>query len=74
MENGVLRQGVEQLPFLLRAIYFVLIGWWMCGFWMAIGWALLLAGSLTLVLIPLTYPIAFWLYGRVGAVTTLYRS
>jgi uncharacterized membrane protein YccF (DUF307 family) len=29
VDNGVLRPGTDQHPFLLRAIYFVLIGWWL---------------------------------------------
>ena len=58
--------GVEQYPFLLRAIYFVLIGWWLSGLWMVVAYALLL----TIV----GMPAAFWMYGRIGAVTTLYRT
>ena len=64
--EGVLRPGNEQHPFLLRAIYFLLIGWWLSGLWMAVAYALLL----TIV----GMPAAFWMYGRVGAVTTLYRT
>lgn len=66
LEDGVLRQGKVQYPFLLRAIYFLLIGWWLSGLWMALAYALLL----TIVLLP----VSFWMYGRIGAVTTLYRS
>jgi uncharacterized membrane protein YccF (DUF307 family) len=66
VENGVLRPGVEQHPFLLRAIYFVLIGWWLSGLWMVAAYALLL----TIV----GMPAAFWMYGRIGAITTLYRT
>ena len=66
LEDGVLRQGKAQHPFLLRAIYFLLIGWWLSGVWMALAYALLL----TILLLP----VSFWMYGRIGAVTTLYRS
>jgi len=66
VENGVLRSGVEQHPLLLRAIYFILIGWWLSGLWMVVAYALLL----TIV----GMPGAFWMYGRIGAVTTLYRT
>src|SRR5215208_3480219 len=31
VENGVLQRGIEQRPILLRAIYFILIGWWLSG-------------------------------------------
>ena len=65
-ERGVWRQGVPQHPFLLRAIWFLLVGWWLSGVWMATAYALLL--------IIVGMPIAFWMYGRVGAITTLYRS
>jgi uncharacterized membrane protein YccF (DUF307 family) len=66
VENGVLRSGVEQHPLLLRAIYFILIGWWLSGLWMVVAYALLL----TIV----GMPGAFWMYGRIAAVTTLYRT
>jgi len=66
LEGGVLRQGKAQHPLLLRAVYFLLIGWWLSGVWMALAYALLL----TIVLLPMS----FWMYGRIGAVTTLYRS
>ena len=66
VDEGVLRPGDEQRPFLLRAIYFLLIGWWLSGLWMAVAYALLL----TIV----GMPAAFWMYGRIGAVTTLYRT
>src|SRR5215208_7290618 len=41
VEDGVLRPGIEQYPLLLRAIYFVLIGWWLSGLWMVVAYALL---------------------------------
>jgi len=66
VDDGVLRSGVQQHPFVLRAIYFVLIGWWLSGLWMLVAYALLL----TIV----GMPAAFWMYGRIGAVTTLYRT
>ncbi|GDX69568.1 hypothetical protein LBMAG38_06590 [Chloroflexota bacterium] len=58
--------GIPQRSFLGRAIWFLLIGWWLSGVWMALAYVCLL----TILLIP----ISFWMYGRVGAVTTLYRS
>src|SRR5215212_11410193 len=56
VENGVLQPGVEQYPLLLRAIYFVLVGWWLSGLWMAAAYALLLT--------VVGMPAAFWMYGR----------
>jgi uncharacterized membrane protein YccF (DUF307 family) len=64
--DGILRRGKQQHDFLLRAVYFVLIGWWLSGLWMGLAYL----AVLTLIGLP----IAFWMYGRVGAVTTLYRS
>jgi uncharacterized membrane protein YccF (DUF307 family) len=64
--DGALRPAVTQYPFVLRAIYFLLVGWWLSGLWMVVAYALLL----TIV----GMPAAFWMYGRIGAVTTLYRT
>jgi uncharacterized membrane protein YccF (DUF307 family) len=58
--------GVRQRSFVVRAIWFLAIGWWLSGAWMVLAYACLV----TIVLMP----VAFWMYGRVGAVTTLYRS
>ena len=49
----------------LVALIFVLIGWWFSGVWMAVAYVLLL----TIIGIPG----AFWMYNRIGAVTTLHR-
>jgi uncharacterized membrane protein YccF (DUF307 family) len=66
VDEGILRPATSQRPFLLRAIYFLLIGWWFSGLWMAAAWVLLLT--------IIGMPFAFWMYSRIGAVTTLYRS
>jgi uncharacterized membrane protein YccF (DUF307 family) len=66
IENGVVVSGVEQRAFLIRAIYFVFIGWWLSGLWMAVAYALLIS--------IIGLPAAFWMYGRIGAVTTLFRT
>ena len=66
VDDGTLRPAVAQHPFPLRAIYFVLIGWWLSGLWMVVAYALLLT--------IIGMPAAFWMYGRIGAVTTLYRT
>lgn len=60
------RVGQPQYPWLVRAVYFVLIGWWLSGIW--------LAGAYALLVTIVGAPLAFWMYGRIGAVTTLYRS
>ena len=56
---------VPQVPFLLRAIYFVLIGWWLSAIWLAVAWALhvTIIGML----------VGFWMFNRVPAVVSLAR-
>ena len=55
----------EQASFLARALYFVLIGWWFSALWLAAAWAI--SG----VTLGLGLPLAFWMFDRVPAVTTL---
>ncbi len=57
--------GLPQYPFLLRTVYFILVGWWLSGIWMSIGWL----ASVTIVGLP----VAIWMFNRVPAVTTLRR-
>jgi uncharacterized membrane protein YccF (DUF307 family) len=65
-ERGILRQGHEQRPFFVRALYFILVGWWLSGIWLTVAYAFLV--------VIIGIPLSFWMYGRVGAITTLYRS
>jgi uncharacterized membrane protein YccF (DUF307 family) len=55
----------EQLPLWLRAIWFVLVGWWFGGIYLGVAWFL--------CVILITLPIGLWLMNRVGAVMTLLR-
>ncbi len=65
--NGeVVHLNVPQPPFLLRAIYFVLVGWWFSAIWLAVAWALHVSIIGMLV--------GFWMFNRVPAVVTLARS
>lgn len=59
-------QGVPQYPFLIRAIYFVLVGSWLSAIWLAVAW---LMSSIIIGL-----PLSFWMIDRVPAVLTLARS
>lgn len=60
--NGQWADVNEQHSFLLRAVYFLLIGWW----WSAI--VILMAYAFALTILGL--PVAFWMFDRVpGAVT-----
>jgi uncharacterized membrane protein YccF (DUF307 family) len=61
----VVERDVPQHPFLLRAIYFLLIGWWLSAIWIAIAWALN-ASIIGMV-------IGFWMFDRVPALITLAR-
>jgi uncharacterized membrane protein YccF (DUF307 family) len=61
----VIERDVPQLPFLLRALYFLLIGWWLSAIWIAIAWALN-ASIIGMV-------IGFWMFDRVPALITLAR-
>ena len=62
----VVERDIAQLPFLLRALYFLLIGWWLSAVWIAIAWALN-ASIIGMV-------IGFWMFNRVPAVVSLARS
>ncbi len=66
LEGNVLIQEVEQHPFLLRALYFVVVGWWLSGIWMVVGYLC--------VFTVIGLPLAFWMYGRVATVTTLRKQ
>ncbi|HSR34729.1 MAG TPA: YccF domain-containing protein [Anaerolineae bacterium] len=59
-------EGIPQHPWLLRLIYFVLIGWWLSWLWANAGWII----SLTIIGLPL----GIWMLNRVPAITTLMRT
>lgn len=64
VQNGmVLIQQRSRIPFPLRAIWFVVIGWWASLLWMLVAWAF----TATLILMP----IAFWMFDRVPTIITL---
>ena len=54
-------------PFLLRALYFLLIGWWLSLLWLAAAWLL------TGISLGLGLPLAFWMFDQTPAITTLAR-
>lgn len=56
---------LRQYPFVLRAIYFILIGWWLGAAVVAIAW--------TLCATIIGLPIGLWLINQVPFATTLMR-
>ncbi len=59
-------QGLPQRPWLLRLVYFVLIGWWLSWLWANSAW--LIAATV------IGLPIAIWMLNRLPALTTLMRT
>lgn len=55
----------DQHPLLLRAVWFVLVGWWLGAIWMAASWLI----SLPII----TLPIGILMMNRVGGIMTLLR-
>jgi uncharacterized membrane protein YccF (DUF307 family) len=56
---------VPQRNIVLRALYFVLIGWWLSAVWMEAAYAV----CLTIVGLP----IGFWMFDKVPALVSLHR-
>jgi uncharacterized membrane protein YccF (DUF307 family) len=65
--GGTVYRGVaaEQYPFLVRAIYFLLVGWWLSAFWMA------MASLVCSTIIGL--PLGIWMFDLVPMLVTLQR-
>ena len=61
----VVERRIRQRPFLLRAVYFLLIGWWFSALWLAVAWAL----HATIIGIV----IGFWMFNRTAAIVSLAR-
>lgn len=65
----MISQGqVEQRSFWLRALYFVLVGWWLSGLWLFTAW------SLIGVTFGLGLPLAFWMFDQTPAIVSLARQ
>lgn len=58
--------GVKQNPFILRALYFIVVGWWFSLLWAALGWLL----ALSIIGLPL----GIVMLNALPAVTTLQRG
>lgn len=61
----IAQSNQDQVNLFVRAVYFLLVGWWASGLWMFVAYLL----SLTIVGIPF----AVWMYNQLPAVTSLYR-
>lgn len=70
-QGGVvlISQGqLAQRPFWVRALYFVLVGWWLSGLWLFTAWGLI--G----VTFGLGLPLAFWMFDQTPAIVSLARQ
>lgn len=61
----VVEVPVEQYDFLLRTVFFLLIGWWWSGVWLALAYSV----AATVILIPIALEMFRW----TPAMTTLRR-
>jgi uncharacterized membrane protein YccF (DUF307 family) len=59
-------EGLPQHNWLLRLIYFVLIGWWLSFLWINAAWII----SATIIGLP----IGIWMFNRLPGITTLMRT
>lgn len=55
----------SQLPWIARAVYFLLIGWWFSAVWIVLAWLIAIT--------VLGLPVAQWMFLRVNAILTLQR-
>ena len=55
----------RQIRWWIRAVYYVLVGWWAVSLWLLAAWVV----GVTVLLLPL----AFWMYGATGTIQTLRR-
>jgi uncharacterized membrane protein YccF (DUF307 family) len=61
----VMDRSLPQHNFILRALYFLLIGWWWSAVWMLLAYVL----CLTILLMP----VGFWMFSLAPLMTTLKR-
>lgn len=64
-EERIARRGPEQHGLLVRALWFLFVGWWASGIWMSAAYLF------TISIVGL--PIAVWMYNKLPYVVSLYR-
>lgn len=62
---SVTESHLDQHPILIRAGYFLFVGWWLSGIWMGIAWVV----SITVIGLPA----AVWMYGKLPFIVSLYK-
>ena len=62
-DGTVTSESTSGPPFLIRAIWFVFVGWWLAGVVSVAAWLI----GLTVIGLPLT----FWIFNRIPTVLTL---
>jgi uncharacterized membrane protein YccF (DUF307 family) len=60
------RIATEQSSYLVRLVYFLLVGWWVSGFWMFAAWILCVS--------IIGFPVGLMMVNRVPFVMTLHRG
>lgn len=58
-------RNAPEINIIIRAIYFLLIGWWLSGAWMTVAYAL----CMTIILLPL----GFWMFDLTPMIVSLKR-
>ena len=61
----VVIQRIDGPGLLIRALYFVLFGWWFSALWLVIAWAL----HVSIV----GMVVGFWMFNRTAAIVSLRR-